>query len=90
MAEVRIYHNPACGTSCNVLGLIRNSGIEAEIVEYLKTPPTCAELANLIRRMNMPVRDLLRRTVHPTTSWASTNPRLRTISPSTPCWRTPS
>jgi arsenate reductase (glutaredoxin) len=60
-AEVTIYHNPACGTSRNVLGLIRNSGVEPRIVEYLKTPPSRAELADLIARMGIPVRDLLRR-----------------------------
>ncbi len=58
---VTIYHNPACGTSRNVLALIRNTGEEPEIVEYLKTPSTRSELADLIRRMGIPVRDLLRR-----------------------------
>jgi arsenate reductase len=61
MAEVTIYHNPACGTSRNVLGLIRNSGVEPRIIEYLKTPPSREELVDLIRRMGIPVRDLLRR-----------------------------
>ncbi len=61
MTEVVIYHNPACGTSRNVLGLIRNSGVEPRIVEYLKTPPARGELADLIRRMGVPVRDVLRR-----------------------------
>ncbi len=61
MTEVTIYHNPACGTSRNVLGLIRNSGVEPRIVEYLKTPPSRGELADLIRRMGVPVRDVLRR-----------------------------
>jgi arsenate reductase (glutaredoxin) len=61
MTEVTIYHNPACGTSRNVLGLIRNSGVEPRIVEYLKTPPSRDELADLIRRMGVPVRDVLRR-----------------------------
>jgi arsenate reductase len=61
MTEVTIYHNPACGTSSNVLGLIRNSGIEPLIIEYLKTPPSREELIDLIRRMGIPVRDLLRR-----------------------------
>ena len=56
-----IYHNPACGTSRNVLGLIRNSGEEPVIIEYLKTPPSRDELVNLIDRMGIPVRDLLRR-----------------------------
>src|SRR3954452_14199350 len=58
---VTIYHNPACGTSRNVLGLIRNSGVEPRIVEYLKTPPSPEEVADLIRRMGIAVRDLLRR-----------------------------
>ena len=57
---ITIYHNPACGTSRNTLALIRNSGVEPRIVEYLKTPPSRDELADLIRRMNMPVRTLLR------------------------------
>jgi arsenate reductase (glutaredoxin) len=61
MAGVTIYHNPACGTSRNVLGLIRNSGVEPRIVEYLKTPPSRAELVELVARMGIPVRDLLRR-----------------------------
>jgi arsenate reductase len=58
---VTIYHNPACGTSRNALGLIRNSGEEPRVVEYLKTPPTRAELVDLIARMGITVRDLLRR-----------------------------
>jgi arsenate reductase len=58
---VTIYHNPACGTSRNVLALIRNSGEAPRVVEYLKTPPTRAELVELIRRMGIPVRGLLRR-----------------------------
>jgi arsenate reductase len=57
---ITIYHNPDCGTSRNVLGLIRNSGEEPRIVEYLKTPPSRAELVELIRRMEIPVRNLLR------------------------------
>jgi len=61
MTEVTIYHNPACGTSRNVLGLIRNSGVEPRVVEYLKTPPARGELAGLIRRIGLPVRDVLRR-----------------------------
>ena len=61
MPEVTIYHNSACGTSRNVLGLIRNSGVEPQGVEYLKTPPSRDELADLIRRMAVPVRDVLRR-----------------------------
>jgi arsenate reductase len=58
---ITIYHNPACGTSRNVLALIRESGAEPRVVEYLKTPPSRAELAELIRRMGIPVREVLRR-----------------------------
>jgi arsenate reductase len=61
VVEVTIYHNPACGTSRKVLGLIRDSGVEPKVVEYLKTPPSRDELAGLIRRMRVPVRDVLRR-----------------------------
>jgi len=58
---VRIYHNPACGTSRNTLALIRNSGEEPEVVEYLKTPPDRETLASLIDCMGIAPRDLLRR-----------------------------
>lgn len=58
---VIIYHNPACGTSRNVLALIRDRGTEPRIVEYLKTPPTRAELEGLIKRSPHSVRDILRR-----------------------------
>jgi arsenate reductase len=57
---ITIYHNPACGTSRNVLALIQNSGEEPHVIEYLKTPPSRAELVELIDRMGMPVRDVLR------------------------------
>ena len=55
-----IYHNPACGTSRNTLAMIRNSGEEPEVVEYLKTPPSRDVLEDLIRRMGVPVRSVLR------------------------------
>ncbi|ORE91727.1 arsenate reductase [Stappia sp. 22II-S9-Z10] len=58
---ITIYHNPACGTSRNVLALIRNSGEEPQIIEYLKTPPSRERLVALIGAMGIPVRDLLRR-----------------------------
>jgi len=58
---VTIYHNPACGTSRNVLALICNSGEEPRVIEYLKTPPSRDELASLIGRMGIAARDLLRR-----------------------------
>jgi arsenate reductase (glutaredoxin) len=60
MTGVTIYHNPACGTSRNTLAMIRNSGVEPDIVEYLKTPPSRDRLADLIRRMGGPVRGVLR------------------------------
>ncbi|WP_425106404.1 arsenate reductase (glutaredoxin) [Ancylobacter sp.] len=60
MSAVTIYHNPACGTSRNVLGLIRNAGLEPVVIEYLKTPPSREELVSLIARMGIRVRDLLR------------------------------
>ena len=58
--DIIVYHNPACGTSRNTLGLIRNAGIEPHVVEYLKTPPTRALLEQLIARSGMRVRELLR------------------------------
>ncbi|MBN8995217.1 MAG: arsenate reductase (glutaredoxin) [Rhizobiales bacterium] len=58
--DVIIYHNPDCGTSRNALGLIRNSGIEPHIIEYLKTPPSRVMLRNLLARMGVAVRSLLR------------------------------
>ena len=56
-----IYHNPACGTSRNTLAMIRQSGEEPEIVEYLKSPPSRERLVQLIRLMSIRPRDLLRR-----------------------------
>lgn len=61
MSTTTIYHNPKCGTSRNVLALIRNTGEEPRIVEYLKNPPTRDELADLIRRMGVSPRAILRR-----------------------------
>ena len=58
--DIVIYHNPECGTSRNVLGLIRNAGIEPHVVEYLKTPPSRALLVELIQRAGMTPRELLR------------------------------
>jgi len=59
--HITIYHNPGCGTSSNVLALIRNTGEEPAVIEYLKNPPDRATLQQLIAQMGMPVRDLLRR-----------------------------
>ena len=57
---VTIYHNPACGTSRNTLAMIRQSGEEPEVIEYLKTPPDRQTLMKLIRAMGISVRELLR------------------------------
>jgi len=60
MSDITIYHNPACGTSRNVLALIRNTGDEPTVIEYLKTPPDRATLTQLIAAMGVPVREVLR------------------------------
>jgi arsenate reductase len=60
MSEITIYHNPACGTSRNVLELVRAAGIEPSIIEYLQTPPSRATLVSLLERMKFRPRDLLR------------------------------
>jgi arsenate reductase len=57
---VKIFHNPNCGTSRNTLALIRNSGVEPEVVLYLETPPSKEQLKKLISDMSIPVRDVLR------------------------------
>ncbi|WP_341904884.1 arsenate reductase (glutaredoxin) [Polaromonas sp. YR568] len=61
MPRITIYHNPQCGTSRNTLALIRNSGEEPEVIEYLNNPPSRDKLQELIRQMGMPARELLRR-----------------------------
>lgn len=61
MSHITIYHNPSCGTSRNTLAMIRNSGAEPEVIEYLKTPPSRERLAALVAAMGVPVRELLRR-----------------------------
>ena len=58
--DIVIYHNPDCGTSRNTLAMIRNAGIEPHVVEYLKTPPSRALLVQLVDRMGISLRELLR------------------------------
>ncbi|BBC80557.1 arsenate reductase (glutaredoxin) [Acetobacter orientalis] len=58
--QVTLYHNPACGTSRTVLGIIRDAGIEPEIILYLKTPPSRETLQQLAQQSGQPVRTLLR------------------------------
>ena len=60
-AKATIYHNPNCGTSRKVLGILRESGAEPTVIEYLKTPPTRAGLKDLLAKMGMTPRQLLRR-----------------------------
>ena len=62
---ITIYHNPACGTSRNTLAMIRQSGVEPTVIEYLKTPPSRGELVELISAMGVPVRDVMRKNVEP-------------------------
>lgn len=73
---ITIYHNPACGTSRNVLAMIRNSGEEPEVIEYLKTPPSRAELVDLLARAGMSPRALLRRNGTPYDELGLDNPAL--------------
>ena len=74
--DVIIYHNPACGTSRNTLGLIRNAGIEPHIVEYLKTPPSRTMLKTLIARMGICARDVIREKGTPYADLGLANPQL--------------
>jgi len=74
--KVTIYHNPACGTSRNTLALIRAAGIEPEIVEYLKTPPSRDELRSLIKRSGLSIREVLRDKGTPYHELGLDNPKL--------------
>jgi arsenate reductase len=65
--SVTIYHNPSCGTSRNTLAMIRQSGAEPEVIEYLKNPPTRERLRELAAAMQVPVRGLLREKATPYT-----------------------
>jgi len=65
MSKIKIYHNPECGTSRNTLALIRNTGIEPIIIEYLITPPTHDELVKLIQDARLTVRQAIRQNVAP-------------------------
>jgi arsenate reductase len=75
--DVIIYHNPDCGTSRNTLAMIRNAGIEPHIIEYLKTPPSRTLLEQLIARMGITVRALLREKGTPFGELGLGNPELR-------------
>jgi len=72
---VTIFHNPACETSRNTLALVRNSGVEPEIVLYLEAPPSKEQLKKLIKDMSIPVRDLLREKGTPYAELDLANPK---------------
>ena len=76
MSTIVIYHNPKCGTSRNVLAMIRNSGAEPTIIEYLKTPPSRPELESLIARMGTGARPVLREKGTPYRDLGLDNPDL--------------
>ncbi len=75
MMSVTIYHNPACGTSRNALAIIRQSGEQPEVIEYLKNPPSRARLIELIKAMAIPVRALLREKGTPYAELGLADPR---------------
>ncbi len=74
--DVVIYHNPDCGTSRNTLAMIRNAGVEPHVIEYLKTPPSRAMLTQLIARMDIATRALLREKGTPYTDLGLGDPEL--------------
>lgn len=76
MSDITIYHNPACGTSRNVLAMIRASGAEPRVVEYLKTPPSGAEITALVRAAGLTLRQALREKGTPYAELGLANPAL--------------
>ena len=75
MSNITIYHNPACGTSRNTLALIRNSGVEPTVIEYLKTPPSKERLQQLLADMGLGARALLRQKGTPFDELGLADPR---------------
>ncbi|MDO8456881.1 MAG: arsenate reductase (glutaredoxin) [Burkholderiaceae bacterium] len=76
MKQITIYHNPNCGTSRNVLALIRKAGIEPTVIDYLKNPPSRDTLVKLIAQIKVPVREVLRRKGTPYDELQLDNPAL--------------
>ena len=76
MTDITIYHNPNCGTSRNTLAMIRNSGVEPQVIEYLKTPPSREELLALVAAMGISLRDALRQKGTPYDELGLGNPAL--------------
>ncbi|MCC2095457.1 MAG: arsenate reductase (glutaredoxin) [Hyphomicrobiales bacterium] len=58
--SITIYHNPACGTSRTVMGILREAGIQPNVIEYLKTPPSRQEMIDLLKQLNMSPREIIR------------------------------
>jgi arsenate reductase len=74
--NITIYHNPSCGTSRNTLALIRNTGVEPQVIEYLKTPPSREELKSMIAKAGLTVRDAIREKGTPYAELGLDNPAL--------------
>jgi len=74
--DVKIYHNPQCGTSRNTLAMIRNAGIEPEVIEYLQTPPSRAQLIKMIADAGLSVREAIREKGTPYAELGLDNPDL--------------
>ncbi len=73
--SVTIYHNPECGTSRNTLAMIRQSGVEPEVIEYLKNPPSRERLVELLAALQMPARALLREKGTPSAELGLSDPK---------------
>jgi arsenate reductase len=74
--DIKIYHNPSCGTSRNTLALIRNTGVEPQVIEYLKTPPSREELKEMIAKAGLTVREAIREKGTPYAELGLDNPAL--------------
>lgn len=74
--DIVIYHNPACGTSRNTLALIRNTGVEPQVIEYLQQPPSREELSGLIARAGLTVREAIRQKGTPYLELGLDNPEI--------------
>ena len=74
--DITIYHNPKCGTSRNTLALIRNTGVEPKVIEYVKNPPSRDELKDMIAKAGLTVRDAIREKGTPYAELGLDNPAL--------------
>jgi arsenate reductase len=74
--DIKIFHNPSCGTSRNTLALIRNAGVEPQVIEYLKTPPSREELKEMIAKAGLTVREAIREKGTPYAELGLDNPAM--------------